>query len=1269
VTAGRAIAPSGSFDVFLSHSSTDKHIVAALAAALRERGLKPWLDAEQVVPGVPFQSQLAEGLAGSRCFAVFVGQEDVGSWVYEELDAAMARAAGDRSFRVFLVLLPTAPKHFEPTDLHHFISQRTWVDLRSVERTERRADLLARSVRGEPLGFVDHSVDATASTCPYVGLRPFDVGDSPWFFGRDPDTQRMVEKLRRSPFLAVLGPSGSGKSSAVRAGLVPALAAGRLIAGSERWTIRVLRPSVAPLEVLAAHVSRLRPDMSVSQILGDLATDDVALKLLTAGREDAETVVWVVDQAEELFTLCDSSEQRRAFAANLLHASHIGGTARVVFTLRSDFYARFAELKALSARIASNQHVVTDLDSEQFERVVTEPATLAGLSLEAGLVDRIVNDVHDQAGALPLLQHALRELWEHRRGSELTHEAYSQIGGVEGALSNRADEVLAALDAAGDGVVVRRLMVELTRLGEGAEYTKQPVVLNELEAPAYPLERLHRVAGALADARLVTTDIDDRASGRDDDVADREEYVTSASGHGIGPATATRVELAHEALIRSWPALQAWLDESRDDLRARQHIRDAARAWQEQGRPDDLLYRGTALALARERLSDRLSELPKLEAEFLGASTDREDTARARARKRRARQLTVLATLTVLTLVAAIIATGLYLTARSAQRDERESAALALAQQARALASTNPALALAVSAEALERLDSPDTASALQVAHLAYGQTPGHLQHTLGGHTDWVNGVAFNPDGTLVATTSRDGTAKLWDPANGDEIRTLSGHDSEVVGVAFNPDGTLVATTSSDRTARLWDPASGNEITTLTGHVDRVNGVAFNPDGTLVATASRDGTAKLWDPANGDEIRTLSGHDSEVVGVAFNPDGTLVATTSSDRTARLWDPASGNEITTLTGHNSIVVGVAFNPDGTLVATASRDGTAKLWDPANGEEITTLTGHVDRVNGVAFNPDGTLVATTSSDRTARLWDPASNDEIRTLSGHVDRVYGVAFNPDGTLVATASRDGTAKLWDPAGGNEITTLTGHVDRVYGVAFNPDGTLVATASRDGTAKLWDPANGEEIRTLSGHDSEVVGVAFNPDGTLVATASRDGTAKLWDPAGGNEITTLTGHVDRVNGVAFNPDGTLVATASRDGTAKLWDPANGDEIRTLSGNRGRTLGAREGDLTAVVFDGVGTLVATASWDGTAKLWDPANGEEITTLIGHVDRVYGVAFNADGTLVATASADNTALMRNVVLTPEGACALVIGEVSRDDLTAALGDSAPQACTDL
>jgi WD40 repeat protein len=485
-------------------------------------------------------------------------------------------------------------------------------------------------------------------------------------------------------------------------------------------------------------------------------------------------------------------------------------------------------------------------------------------------------------------------------------------------------------------------------------------------------------------------------------------------------------------------------------------------------------------------------------------------------------------------------------------------------------------------------------------------------RRTLAGHADWVGAVAIAPDGTWLATTSHDGTARTWDAATGQCRATLTGHNRPVTAVAIAPDGTWLATASNDDTARTWDAATGQCRATLTGHDGPVGAVAVAPDGTWLATASNNHTARTWDAATGQYRATLTGHDGRVDAVAIAPDGTWLATTSSDGTARTWDAATGQCRATLTGHDSSVGAVAIAPDGTWLATASNNHTARTWDAATGQCRATLTGHDGPVGAVAFAPDGTWLATTSHDGTARTWDAATGRCRAILTGHDGSVTAVAIAPDGTWLATTSgEDGTARTWDAATGQCRATLTGHDGRVGALAVAPDGTWLATTSGR-TARVWDAVTGRCRATLAGHDGWVDAVAIAPDGTWLATTSHDDTARVWDAATGQCRATLAGHDSWVDAVAIAPDGTWLATTSNDGTARVWDAATGQCRATLTGH--------DGPVGAVAVAPDGTWLATASRDRTARIWDPATG-----AVGAVMRadsgLEGCAWSPDGRLLA------------------------------------------------
>ena len=489
------------------------------------------------------------------------------------------------------------------------------------------------------------------------------------------------------------------------------------------------------------------------------------------------------------------------------------------------------------------------------------------------------------------------------------------------------------------------------------------------------------------------------------------------------------------------------------------------------------------------------------------------------------------------------------------------------------------------------------------------------LRRIFTGHKGAVTAVAIAPDGTWLATSSHDGTARIWDTATGQQRAVLTGPFGDVRAVAIAPDGTWLATADNYRTARTWDTATGQQRAVLT-HAWEVIAVAIAPDGTWLARAIHDRTARIGDAAIGQPRGVLTYLDTSPAAVAIAPDGTWLATAGHDGTARIWDTATGQQRAVLTGHTGVVNAVAIAPDGTWLATASHDRTARTWDTATGQQRAVFTHH-DRVIAVAIAPDGTWLATASHDRTARTWDAATGQQRAVLSGHTDWLIGVAIAPDGTWLATASHDGTARTWDAATG-ELDATAAKQTPVYSVAFARDGTWLATTSLDATVGTWNVATGQPRAVLTGHTGQVRAVAIAPDGTWLATASDDHTARTWDAATGQPRAVLTGHTGQVRAVTIAPDGTWLATLSDDWAIRIWE-ATGSARAALAGHTDW--------VTKVAIAPDGTWLATASHDRTARVWDAATGQPRAVLT-HDSRVTAVAIASDSTWLATASNDGT-----------------------------------------
>lgn len=864
--------------------------------------------------------------------------------------------------------------------------------------------------------------------CPYPGLAAFELDKAQWFFGREKVIAEVLdllaERLHGTGPLMIAGPSGTGKSSLLRAGLLTALNEGRL-AGSRKLAQLVFTPTADPVGQLATQVAahlHIDPEALASELLsnpGYLADALRTMPVAEGADHDGNRIgaVLIVDQFEDVFTLCPDEQRRHVFINALCAASHADGVppALVVLGMRADFYGGCALYPHLAEALRRGQMLLGPMNGAELRDAVEKPAQAVGLELEAGLVDVMLGELGigaetaggpgDQPGALPLLAHALLATWQQRDGRVLTVEGYRLTGGITGAVAKTAERVYRGLNPDRQELA-RTVLLRMIQLGDGSADTRRQVDRARLVDESSDPAGVDAILETLTEARLVT-------------------------------AHQESVEIVHEALLRAWPRLRRWIDSDRPGLLLEQRLAAAAEAWDRDGRHDSDLYRGLRLASVQERVDANDPALPSVAREFLHASIAcaQAEQQRLVRHTRRLRQL--VAALSCLVLIAATT-TALAVISRdeiAAQRDE--SMSREVAKVASGLRGFNPALAAQLALAAYRIANTQEARSALLTALVNLNPE----RRSDSGSAGAVQAVAFSHDGQLLVASGQD--TRIWSVGNPLSLATPPitelKHPRQVQSAVFHPEDSVLATSSADGQVRIWPVESlgrSNEpFRPLPGAKGDKGPLAFSPDGRILATGDPSGAKiQLWnvsDPINPEKNAEFVAHEGDVVAVAFSKNSQTLATASRDRSVKLWNvskPASPVELYSFDRRGGPALAVAFGAND-LLAIGSKDETVTLVnvkDPRRPHELPHLAGHRN-VAGVAFNTKGDTLATASWDTTAQLWDVSNPDSPQlkaTLSGDADKLYSVAFNRDGTL-ATSSQGETVRLWETDVKNAATEI----------------------------------------------------------------------------------------------------------------------------------------------------------------------------------------------------------------------------------------------------
>jgi WD40 repeat protein len=1228
-----------SYDVFVSYAEADRAWVEGyLLEALEQAGVQCMYESAFAL-GVPRLLEFERSIQQSKRTLLVISPDYLADGLNDFI-TTMGQSYGQdtNTWPVIPLLRQAVPL---PPRLGMLVG------LKATNETEQEsaiAQLCADLKRPIP-------ASAPPPDCPYPGMKPFGLEDSDRFFGRDQEISELIERLRLHPFITVIGPSGSGKSSLVLAGLIPTLKKSRLL-GTGEWQIRSMRPGETP-------------ETTLRKTLGE------------GSQVESARVLLLIDQFEELFTL--AKEEALPFQESLLKLAKTTNVY-LILTVRADFYADLMT-SLLWPEIQNYRLEVVPLNETGLRQAILKPAENVGVFVEPALVERLVADAAGEPGILPLIQETLVLLWQRLERRFLPLRAYEALvlpraayGGQEPghktgllvAIARRADQAIKELtdDPEKQQAIARRIFLRLVQFGEGRADTRRQQSVEALRSATDDPALFNKTLSHLVSCRLLTPSSDEKNSIR-------------------------TIDIAHEALIAGWPTLQQWITERRAKEEVRRRLTLKTEEWHRLGNglgglldpvalgeAEDWLASPDAIDLGYDEVLSSLVAASRSaieEIEEQKQEVERQKQAQAQRelhltqdrlkqeKKARKSLQGMLAAVGLMGMIA--IGTAVYMFRQSVDDQiqtitSRSEALLASNKNFDALIEELKAAQLVKQWSWILR-NNADISVGATLQQALY-QIKEHNQ--LIGHRLAVNGVSFSPDGTLIASGSDDKKVQLWHQDGSIWGKPLEGHEGSIADLRFSTSRTnfLLASAGQDSTVRLWKGKDGSPVKTLKGHRKKVTSLSFSRDTEILASASLDGTIRIWDGKDGQFLKMLKFADPDKISnaiVSFSSNGTYLAVSTNGGDVQLWqldeknanNPGKSVQIAPINfvakprikafDSKSVagsIVGISFSPDSKRLATMGDDEIVKIWTldniskpmiemkPNKDEAVTKISVHRMWMMQTKFSPDGKMLATNTNGSTIRLWN-LDNRTASLLYGHSDGVSSLDFSPDGKGLISGGIDNSVRVWDIAtNGLKILYLDD------GIGFDPLTERVGLNYGEARTKTIEDRNARSKIVLK-DSTNTQTVAFSPDGKLIAGTSNDwqtatNVAQVWNADGSLKCPPLKGHTEVLVDIAFSSDSKrLVSTGENtpdvktNNVAIIWDLASCREIARMGEHQGRVNVAR--------FSPSNDLIATGSQDSTARLWDLANDKSIP-LTGHQDEVKDVSFSPDGKKVATASADST-----------------------------------------